>query len=141
MTKLARSEENRYLYLITAGQEFLGLAESIVNVMWIDFRTQTHLADFTSLLVFPSLSLPLRLLIFPLPIVQKTRNRRVGLRCHLNEVGHPFFREPQGLRQGHDAQLCSLFIDDPHFSSTDLLIDALFLSDALYPPSENKNYL
>src|SRR3954447_1306462 len=111
MRRLATPEHDRDLYLGALVQEALDVSLLGVVVMDADLRAELDLLDVDLALVLPSLLRLLFLLVLVLAVVHDLRDRRVGLRCNLDEVEILGVGVLPGFVSGLDSELSSIGVD------------------------------
>ena len=83
----------------------------------------TNFLDVDDLLVFADFALFLGLFKAILTIVHELANRRLCLRCDLNQIELMLICQIQRLPDGHNTQLFAILIYDAHFTVADLLVN------------------
>src|SRR3990172_8943218 len=94
--------------------------------MYAYLRSYFHLAHLTEMLRLLGLTVFLGLLVSEFSVVHDATYGRLRSWSHLDEVQPTFPGQIHGLRYGHNAQLHSLLVHNPHLSSPDPLINAQF---------------
>ena len=131
--QLAAAEADRDLDPVAVLEELDRAADLRVEVADADLRLEADFLEGHRALLALGLLLALGQLVLVLPEVEETGDRRSGHRCDLDEVEAPLLRHLEGLRRGHDAQLVSLFVDDPDLWDPDHLVDAQVSADGCTP--------
>ena len=108
----------------TAFQEFTGLADTNLCVMFAGFGTQADFFDLHLLLRFTRLTFPFGLFVLIFAVVDKPADRGVSFGSDFDQIEITLLGQTHGLGWGHDAQLFSGLIDHPNFGRSDLFIDA-----------------
>src|SRR5690606_1115493 len=120
---LAPAEEDHRLHLVAIGQEALDVALLELIVVLVDLRAELDFLDLAGLLVLPRLALALLFRVLVLPVIGDPAHGRRGCRGHLDEVEALLPRQGDRLRRRHDAELRAGFVDDPHLTNTDSIVD------------------
>src|SRR5262249_12304042 len=123
MRHFASAEENRRLDLVAFFEEALDVLLLELVIVLVDFRTELDLFDQNHLLVLLGFARALLFLILVLTEVHDAANWWVCRRRDLDEVETLRFRDGQGLRRRHDAELCSVIVDHADFSDPDPFVD------------------
>ncbi|GIT81121.1 hypothetical protein LLS1_27900 [Leifsonia sp. LS1] len=90
--------------------------------MLVDLEAETHLFEDGVRLVAPGLLGLLRSLVLELAVVHDLRDRRLGVRCNLDEVEVRLLREPDGDLDLDDTDLLSAGADESNFGDADTVI-------------------
>src|SRR5688572_7944177 len=123
MLGLPASEHDRDLHLVTFVEELLDLAGLRFEVSGADLRAVLHLLDRDVGALPPGAALPLRLLVVPLAVVHDPADRRVGLRCHLDEVEVLLASDRERFRQRLYPDLVAVSSDKSNLGSSDAIVD------------------
>ena len=123
MGRLATPEHDRDLHLRALVQEPLDVTLLGLVVVHADLRPELDLLDVDLALVLPSLLRLLLLLVPVLAVVHDLRDRRVGLRRHLDEVEILGVGVLAGLVRGLDPELRSVVVDQPDVRDADRIVD------------------
>ncbi len=124
---LAPSERQGHLHLVALSEEVLHLAGLGVEVTPSDLRPVLHLLDRdVGRLAAGFLGL-LRRFVLVLAVVHDPTDRRVRLRCHLDQVEVELAGYRQRLRKGLDPDLLAARRDEPHLAGADAVVDSGFV--------------
>lgn len=124
---LAAPEQEVQLDPVAAFQELDSLFFPGGEVMVADVHAQADALHLHLFLPGLFLALLLFLLVLHLAEVDQLADRGVGLGRHLNQIQALFAGLRQGGVRGHDAELFSLFADQPDFRYADLVVLAVIL--------------
>ena len=124
MGQLPASETDGHLDPVPVLEEFDRPMDLRVEVTRADLRREADFLERHRALPALGLLVSLRELVLVLPEVEKFDHRRRGHRGDLDEVVSPLLRHRECLRRGHEAQLGSLFVDNPDLWDPDHLVDA-----------------
>ena len=124
MGQLPASETDGHLDPVPVLEELDRPMDLRVEVTRADLRREADFLECHRALPALGLLVPLRELVLVLPEVEKLDHRRGGHWGDLDEVVSPLLRHREGLGRGHEAQLGSLFVDDPDLWDPDHLVDA-----------------
>ncbi len=102
------------LDLIAFLQETLDMANLEVVVVNTDFWSELYLFDLNLLLVFFGFMGFLVQFIEVFSIIHDAADRRIGLRCHFDQVQIPLLGQIQSFRKNEDPELLFIFVDDPY---------------------------
>src|SRR6187401_1276256 len=116
---LAAAEEDRRLHLVSVREEALDVLLLELVVVLVHLRPEFDFLDLDDLLVLLRGALPLLLLVLIAPEVHDPAHRRDGRRGNLDQVEPFLSRDGQRLRRWHDAELCSVLVDDADFPDPD----------------------
>ena len=98
-------------------------------IVIIDLGTELLLLDHGLLLVLACLTGFLGLLVFELAVVHDLAHRRLGIRCHFDQVEICIVRELSGILDSDDANLLPIRADKADLGDSDALINASFCAD------------
>src|SRR5688500_1813375 len=119
--------------------EELGRASRLrLEVVDVDLDGQPNLLEGLRLLLLLLFALALLELVLVLPVVENAADRRDRGGSDLHEVETLLLCEGERLERGHDAQLLTFIVDDPHLSDPDHLIDAEVLRQLPCSPSTTR---
>ena len=133
MGQLASAEADGHLDPIAFLEEFDRPMDLGVEVTDADLRREADFLEGHRALLALGFLLALREIVLVLSEVQEFDHR---WRCHrrdLDEVVAAFLRHLERPWRGHDAQLGTLFIDDPDLWDPDHLVDSQVSADGLSP--------
>ena len=124
MGQLPTAEADRHLDSIAILEKLDGPMDLRVEVTDADLRREADFLERHRSLASLVLLLLLGQFVFVLTEVEELHDGRGGHRGDFDEVEPPLLRHGESLGRGHDAQLSSLFIDDPDLWDPDHLVDA-----------------
>ena len=99
MRHLSSSEHHRELYLVALRQQPLDDPHLQVDVVLSCARPQAHLVHHRPALMFTCVPLLLRLLVFPLPVVEQPADGRVAVGVYLDQIEPGFARAVHRIRE------------------------------------------
>src|SRR5215208_7440286 len=123
MLALAAAEHDRDLDLRALIQEALDMALLGLVIVDSDLRTELDLLDVDLRLVLPRELRLLLLLVAVLPVVHHPRDRRIGLRCNLDQIQVARIGVLAGLVGRLDSELTGVLVDQAHPRHANLVVD------------------
>jgi hypothetical protein len=108
---------------VTLVDELADLAGLGLEVTPADLGPVLHLLDGAGAGLLAGLLVPLGRLVLPLAVVEDPAHRRFGERGHLDEIELQVPGDREGLRQGLDAQLVAVRIDEAYLTRPDPVVD------------------
>jgi hypothetical protein len=133
---LAAAKSNRRFYLISVGQDFLGMLHLEIVIVLIGHRPEFDLLDLDDDLFLLGLVRSLFLLVKILAEINDTTDRRLGLGRDFDQVVAALTRKSYGLLGRHNAELLPFFINDTHFLRANAFVDANAGTSLIAPSSE-----
>jgi hypothetical protein len=127
---LPTAEHDRHLDLVATLEEPLDVALLGAVVVRVDLRAELDLLDDRVDLVLARFACLHGGFVLELAEVHELGNRRLGHRCHLDEVKVCLRGEAQSVLDAHDADLLAVRADQPHLGNPDAVVDA-WLADVL----------
>ncbi len=123
MGHFTAAEADGHLEFVPGLQEFDGLVDLGIEVVFVDFQRQTHLFEFDGVLVFTGFLFALGLLEFVLAVVHDLTHRRLCLRCDFDQVQVFLFGNGQSFSGRHDPELFAVGGNDSDFLVADGPVD------------------
>ena len=129
MGQLSTPELHGVLDPITVFQELDRPPDLRLEIALTDLRLEANFLEGDRALAPLGFLLALRQLVLVLAEVEKPDHRRRRHRGDLDEIVAPVLRHREGQSRGHDAKLCTLFVDDPHLWYANHLVYAQVSAD------------
>ncbi len=125
---LTAAEADSYPHFGAILQELSRLVENDLNVMFARFWPQADFLDLDLLLSLARLPLPFLSLIEVFAVIHKPADRRFGIGRNLYQIQISILGGLQSGLHIHDAELRANFIDDPHLTRTNPVVDSCCVS-------------
>src|SRR6185503_5103261 len=122
MRHLPAAEEDRRLDLVAILEEALDVLLLELVVVLVDLGAELDLFDLDHLLVLPSLTRALLLLVLILAEIHDAADRRHRRRRDLDQVEPLLLGDGESLRRRHDAELCARIVDHSDFTDPDAFV-------------------
>ena len=134
MGQLPAAEEQIDPNLIAFREEFPNILQFYLEVMVIYLGADPDEFELRGFLLTVRIFVPFALLILELTIVHNPAHRGLPIGGNLDQIQIPLRGCLQGISAGHNAELGSAFVNNPHLSSANHFIDPKLFDYEYSPP-------
>ena len=138
---LATSEHHDDLYFVSFFKETKDVLQFEFKIMVIRAWAEFHFLQHDILLFCAGGMFPLSFHELVLAIVHDSANRRVRGGGNLHQIKPFVFGDPDRSRRGHDAKLCSIFVNDANLSGSNAIVDACLSRSDTVLPNRTRNLI
>ena len=132
---LSSAKEHRQFHLVSAVQKLSSLTAFSLQVVVVDLWTNPDLFQLDNMLILARFPLFPALLVTELAVIHQAADGRHCVRCDFNEIQSTLPRHLQRIARGDHANLLAFFINQPHLSDANALVDTgLHWSGYGWPP-------